>query len=393
MVAAERKLTDTLPRASIRQILDVVRSIAAEGRASFDEVRVTLVRSAARKAPASLDAKWTTARDILAELQRLGYVVGDGIPRQKAEVSRLRLSVFEITDTGQKLAQKYKDSPSYALDEFFQVWLRQHAYFRAFIARLLQSPIYVPDITSLKELGGYRVGQESPESVATRVADSCTQRLTTVGTSGDKPHVLTQTILDRFAALATEVVLASLDAKALVDAIQDRVVIPAFLAAEGLQFDGVTFQHLVKASQEFFVASWTSSHPDFAGRVIFSTCDVEPAPSVGDDSQQGYHLSHHGRSYAAALFESALTAAYERLARSSSAYVSAYALRALVCVELRIQPLVFSACLEHLMRDHPEASGLAIYTEIPFEPPPKSEPYVEVGKSHSRVGRLKISAS
>jgi hypothetical protein len=169
-------------------------------------------------------------------------------------------------------------------------------------------------------------------------------------------------------------------------------VVPSLLAAEALPFDPVTLQHLIKASQDFFLASWTSSHPDFGGRVVFSTCDVDPVP-VADASAQTYAVAHHGKTYAWPHFEKAVHSAYRKLADAGRrSYVSAYELRALVCVELRIQPPVFAACLEQLLQmRRPKAP--AIYIEIPFQPPPKGEPYVEIGKNRTRVGRLKIAAS
>jgi hypothetical protein len=390
MVAADKKLTDTLPRASIQQILAVLRLIAGSSKTTFEDVRLALIRLSARRAPASQDAKWTTARDVVGELQRLGYLVETAFPRQKNVLNRLRHAAIAATDEGRKLADFYDKNRSHAFDEFLRVWLRQHRYFRAFLARLLQSPLYVPDITSIKDLNGRRFGKESIEVVARRVAEVCSARLDAVSVSDDIRNNFSEGVLDRFDVAASELSLTALDAKALVDAIEDRVVVPALLAAEGLPFDPVTFQHLVKASQDFFVASWTSSHPDFPGRIVFSTCDVNPAPHIDDVTQQQYGIIHHGKSYAAGEFEAALDQGYQRLAGGARSYVDAYQLRAVVCVRLGIQPAVFAACLEQLLQNR-RPSLPAIYTEIPFEPPPKGEPYVEVG--NNRVGRLKFAAS
>jgi hypothetical protein len=392
MIPVERKLTDTLPRASIQQLLGSLRLIAGSNTTTFDDVRLALVRSSARRAPASPDAKWTTARDVIAELQRSGYVAEAVIPRQKSVLSRLRQSVLAATDDGRKLADLYDNNRSQAFDELLRVWLRQHLYFRAFLARLLQRPLYVPDITSIKELNGRRISQEPIDALAIRIADVCRGRLDGVGVSDDIQSIFSKGVQDRFTVAASELSLATLDAKALVDAIEDRVVVPSLLACEGLPFDPVTFQHLVKASQDFFAASWTSSHPDFSGRVVFATCDVDPVPRVEDGTNQQYGIIHHGKSYASGDFEAALDQAYQRIAGGARSYVSAYELRAVVCVRLGIQPAVFGTCLEHLLQNR-QPSLPAIYTEIPFEPPPKGEPYVEIGNNRVRVGRLKFAAS
>jgi hypothetical protein len=390
MVAVEKRLTDTLPRASIQQVLGMLQVIASSNKTTFEDVRLALIRFSGRRAPASHDAKWTTARDVIGELQRLGYLAETAFPRQKEVLNRLRHSVIAATDEGRKLADFYGKNRSHAFDELLRVWLQQHRYFRAFLARLLQRPLYVPDITSIKDLNGRRVGKDPIDVVARRVAEVCSARLDAVGVSDDIRNSFSQGALDRFGVVASELSLTSLDAKALVDAIEDRVVVPALLAAEGLPFDPVTFQHLVKASQDFFAASWTSSHPDFPGRIVFSTCDVNPVPRVDDVAHQQYGIIHHGKSYAAEDFEAALDQGYQRLAEGARSYVNAYQLRAVVCVSLCIQPAVFAACLEQVLQNR-QPSLPAIYTEIPFEPPPKGEPYVEIGSN--RVGRLKFATS
>lgn len=129
MVAAS-VITDTLPCASVQQILGVLRFIARSKTATFEQIRAAIVRFAARRSPASADAKWTTARDVLAELQRLGYVAGGPIPRQKNVLARLRESFFEVTPEGLKMATSYESGPSRAFDELLQVWLRHHPTLR-----------------------------------------------------------------------------------------------------------------------------------------------------------------------------------------------------------------------------------------------------------------------
>jgi hypothetical protein len=391
MVAASAN-TDTLPRASVQQILGALRFIARSKTATFEQVRAAIVRFAARRSPASADAKWTTARDVLAELQRLGYVSGGPIPRQKNVLARFRESLFEVTPEGLKMATSYESGPSQAFDELLHVWLRYHSYFRAFIGRVSTGPLHIPDITSVKDVNGHSIEKASSEVMAAKVAEKCSSRLRSAGVASEIRNAFTKEVLDRFAALVSEVSLASLDAKALVDAVEDRVVVPSLLTAEALPFDPVTLQHLIKASQDFFLASWTSSHPDFAGRIVFSTCDLDPSPRA-DAAAPTYAIVHHGKTYAWPLFENAVDLGYKKLAEGDRrSYVSAYELRALICVQLRIQPAVFAACLEQLLQTR-RPKEAAIYTEIPFEPPPKGEPYVEIGKNRTRVGRLKIAAS
>src|SRR5205823_2759475 len=88
------------------------------------------------------------------------------------------------------------------------------------------------------------------------------------------------------------------------------------------------------------------------------------------------------------LFTPALLTAYHRLATATGSYVDAYAVRALVCVELGIQPDVFAVRLKQLI-ELGQSSELLVYTELPFSSTPPGESYIEIGRS--RIGRLKVS--
>src|SRR5207302_5332561 len=138
LVDCDTKVTDTLPRASVAQILGALRLIANSPKTRFEDVRLFLVRASTRRAPASADAKWTTARDVIGELQRLGFVVGVAIPRQKKDLIRFRQSVIDVTGDGAKLADNYGNNRGHAFNELLGRWLQYHPYFRSFLGRLLQ---------------------------------------------------------------------------------------------------------------------------------------------------------------------------------------------------------------------------------------------------------------
>ena len=98
----------------------------------------------------------------------------------------------------------------------------------------------------------------------------------------------------------------------------------------------------------------------------------------------------HGTGFAAPRFSDVIRAAYNRAAPRAGAYADAYAVRALVCIKLQIQPKVFALCLGDLIETGP-ASGLTVYTELPSAPPPPGEEYVEIGRN--RIGLLKLTSS
>jgi len=374
------RVTDSIPRVGIDQMLDVVATLNSKGKSTFDDVRQRLHGRSARRAPASREAMWTVARDVLSDLQRLGFAVVGVLPRKRSEVDRLRESPCDLTESGRALANLFAQGRGRAFDHLLVAWTNEHPYFRLFMNRLLSGPLHIPDITTVRQVGSPAAGTP----LAERIISSCSARLAATGYPDAKRERFAAAVHDRVAQLETRSSLGDLDAKKWIDAVEDLIVIPAFLCAEALPFDAVTFQHLIRVSQDFLSAGWTSSYPGFEGRVVFATCEFQPA--LGDDAR-AVGVVHHGRTYAARGFKEALRTGHQRLAGRQGTYVDAYALRALACIQLGIQPVVFAHCLEDVIRAG-DASGLLIFTELPFAPPPPGEAYVEV--SSRRVGLIKV---
>jgi hypothetical protein len=383
----EPQLTDTIPRVQIAQLLGVVAVLAASGgKGTFGSVRAHLLKESTRKAPVTQEAMWTIARDVLSELNRLGYANVGPLPRKRSEVLRLASTPCELTAEGHALGENYRTQRPRAYDELLNVWMAQHPYFSQFMNRVLAAPLFVPDITSIKQISTDR-GEIDISRLPELVLKSCEDRLTRSNFHPDKVPTFRRAVEDRFVALYEKNHIDQLDAKALVDVIQDSIVLPALLLTEQLPFDAVTFQHLLRASQDFLTASWTTSHPKFAGRAVFSTCSLE-----NNDGSAASGLSrvvHHGVSFADKYFSEELIAAYSQLAADTPSYVNAYALRAIVCLKLRIQPQVFERCLASRIAIK-DVAGMKIFTELPFSPPPPGEDYVKTG--FDRIGLIKLSS-
>src|SRR5271168_2465183 len=98
--------TDTIPRASIDQILGGLRFLAKEdGRTTFDAVRVHFLAASRRRAPNTATAMWTVARDVLTELEKLKLATVGVLPRKLSDVQRLRETPCEISEAGFEMAQ------------------------------------------------------------------------------------------------------------------------------------------------------------------------------------------------------------------------------------------------------------------------------------------------
>jgi hypothetical protein len=385
MSGADSKITDTIPRASVVQILGTLGHLASVEKSDFDSVRRFLYTLSGRRTPASQTALWTVARDVLTELQRLGFAKTGTLPRRRPDIDRIRESPCEITPAGTDLAHVHAEKSGQAYDTLLLAWLNSHPYFRELISHILASRLYVPDVTSVVQVGDSRAVHE----LGSHVLRNCLDRLAKVDFAPSKVAMFEQAVRRRMTDIVRHLASPELDSKKLVDLVQDSVVIPSFLEAEQLAFDPVTFQHLLKIVGEFYAAAATTSHPQFDGRVVFSTCDFTPNPA-NDAVSAIISVQHHGTAFAQARFATALAAAYAQVAGASGGYADAYVLRAIVCVNLCIQPPVFASCLKDLISAG-DAGNPVIYTELPFTPPPQGETYIEVGGR--RIGRLKIKTN
>src|SRR5580704_1906753 len=136
--ALPTRVTDSIPRAAIEQILQVT-GVLSDGMGTFDNVRQLLHRRSSRKAPASREAMWTVARDALSDLQKLGYATVGLLPRKRSEVDRLRETPCKLTESGFALARLFgeKQWRARAFDELLVAWMNDHPYFQLFTQRLV----------------------------------------------------------------------------------------------------------------------------------------------------------------------------------------------------------------------------------------------------------------
>lgn len=384
-VNPQGKATDTIPRASIQQLATGLQVIATKGgRSTYEAVRLSLLAAGKRRAPSTATALWTVARDVLSEIARLRLGTVGPLPRKLSDFPRLRDTPCELSPEGHDLAGLFREKAGQAYDTLLLRWLNDHPYFRAVVARLERGPLYVPDVTNLGQLGIDGSKTRDVGMMGAQLVANCKARLEKSDWPVSKVERFIQGVERRLREQGETLAAPGTEAKRAIDLVQDSVVIPAFLEAESLPFDAVTFAQILKAGQEFLCAAWTSAHPRFSGRIVFGTCDFDAALS---DGSSPIRVVHHGASYAAPRFPEALRGAYAEATGASGGYASAYVIRAMVCLELRIPFAVFARCLETTIAAGADA-GMTLYTELPFEPPPQGESHIEVGKR--RVGRLKV---
>jgi hypothetical protein len=382
---AGQHVTDTIPRARLRQILDALAAVSMMGGCTFDEVRGFLSR---RSKTTSLTpfAMATVARDVLSDLNRLQLVHIGPIPRKRSELEQRKHAKCEITDDGAKLAELYRATPGQAFDRLLLSWINEHPYFRLFILRVMQSPLFIPTVTSVKQFDRKLLANSNSSEIIQQIAANCVNRLIRASTPAAKISAFKEFFQEKMNELWHHR-LSELDAKTLIDAIENRAVLPALLKAENLPFDAVTFERLLWAARDFLCAASISSHPDFSGNVVFATSCFKPDLLANPDAP-AVSVTHRGYTFTRETFQERFTEAYRSVAGQSRAFIDIYALRAIVCLSLKIQPKVFNKCLESLANDSAR-SHQTIFFELPFKPPPKGELYVQVG--NQRIGQVNIS--
>ena len=110
---------------------------------------------------------WTVARDVLIELQKLGLVEAGVLPRTQSLAERHADTPCRVTDAGRALADVCKENQGRALDRLLVAWVNLHPYFRAFVTRLHKEPLYIPDVTSVKQIGAEAGSDQFAERIAT----------------------------------------------------------------------------------------------------------------------------------------------------------------------------------------------------------------------------------
>ena len=118
---------------------------------------------------------------------------------------------------------------------------------------------------------------------------------------------------------------------------------------------------------------------------MFPTCEFQPALT---DENEVTQIIHHGKGFAEPLFAKVVQEAYDYVAPQPGAYADAYAVRAVVCNEIRVQPKVFARCLSELIEAGP-ASRLGHLYRTPVRSTSSREDYIEVGRN--RIGLLKLT--
>src|SRR5207244_12050461 len=104
-----------------------------------------------------------------------------------------------------------------AYDALLILWLQEHPYFRRFVVRLLESPLYVPDVTNIGQLGLESVKGTAVPAISETLVRNCMARLKAVGWGDDELSSLRSCMQRRAKAIIHECVEGAVDRTSMFD--------------------------------------------------------------------------------------------------------------------------------------------------------------------------------
>ena len=334
---------------------------------------------------------WSTARDTVSELRRLGLIEGGPLPRDHRKYQDMSGNKLSLTSGGKCLIERFYSDKADAYDQLFSLMFQEHLYLRNFVKIVTKNQILAPVLTSVKEHISSRY------SSTTILADDISNgRLDTenlisslasrIGRELEKYEK--NQILQNFDILVAESQVSS-----SVDDLSDfakkfliklnEIVIPGIFQSNGLGFDYRTHRTLWTLGQEFLVWWATTSHPAYDGLLIFPTAAIQ----VSDDGNSIKKIVFDsGLENIDKDFLSKLYSAYHSLQKLKNlSYVAAWELRSVFCYENRCQPSIFNKLFDKYYTGSKE---FRLHLEIQRSKP-RNEESLLAGKR--KIGTVRVT--
>jgi len=344
--------TDSIPRTTLSDLFLALRVVVKESPTTLELLRQHFCVD--RKCRTRGDLLWSTAAYNAQELQRLGLLNVTSIPKAKKAYEQLKERPIVATELGLRLSDRLKENRAEAYDQLFSAMFAAHPYLRAFVRLIRERDLFVPVVTSLKDLSPkYGSAGSLVEDVSRNSLDLesffriLRMRLNRVERelSDEEQTEIGQRIDVLLAGIAPA---ANSDeptefAKKFLSKLNDYVL-PVLFNKEGLTFDFRTHQILWAFGQEWKLWQSTSDHPDYDGRIIFRTATI--ALSATEDRVEAL-VFDSGLAKTRENFLGKLYEAYLKVQRrTKDTYILAWQLRAVFCLDNRCQESVFSRLME-----------------------------------------------
>ncbi len=315
---------------------------------------------------------WTSTKDALEELMRLDWIEKAPLPSVRHRVEVYRQTHYVLTQAGKEWAQT--KNAGEARDFLGKALIRQHPYFRQYLAKLATGPLFVPEFTETD------IGPNSDPDALDYVAlaSEATKRVTAspVGINGFTSPIrerVEEYVRRRFSKRQPK------NRKALLDAVQDAVL-SGVLRAEGLGADPTSFVAISSWSRELFL-SGSSRYVAGAhgGWLHWAAADIT-------DSGNTINYVRRGLAKVADDVVATLRAAANELKTPGTEMVQVYALRGTVAFRCGTANEIVDRVLEELItKKRPSPYEIWPSAGALFDPPASERPLSIGGRKYHLV--------
>ena len=272
------KQSDTIPRVThltqFESVMDGLdESLTFDGlRTRLCQVATDLARLNGGREPSGHPdyRMWSPTKDALEELMRLGWVAKEPLPSARHRVDVYRQKQFLLTDEGREWVRI--TNAGQAREFLGQALIKQHTYFREYLARLATGPIFIPEFNETDIESRATPDSLDYDSLASDVADRVHE--SPAGKNRLVPNIsgnlLQHYVLRRFSKRQPK------NRKALLDAMQDAVS-SRVLRSEDLHADPASFVILSSWSRELFITGTSRYVRGAAGGWLhWAAADITP---------------------------------------------------------------------------------------------------------------------
>lgn len=380
---------DSIVRITARDLFISLMLFKKNHDSTIENVRLRLCTD--RKKRRKGTYLWSTARDTVSELRRLGLIEGGPLPRDHRQYQDMSGNKLSVTSGGKSLIERFYSDQADAYDHLFSLMFQEHLYLRNFAKIVTKNQILAPVLTSVKEHISSRY------SSTTILADDISNgRLDTENLIGSlasrlgrelEQYEKNQILQNLDILVAESQVSSSVDdpsdfAKKFLIKLNE-IVIPGIFQSNGLGFDYRTHRTLWTLGQEFLVWWATTSHPAYDGSLIFPTAAIQ----VSDDGNSINKIVFaSGLENTDKDFLSKLYSAYHLLQKLKNlSYVAAWELRSVFCYENRCQPSVFNKLFD---KYYTGSKKFRLHLEIQRSKP-RNEKSLLAGKR--KIGTVRVT--
>src|SRR5882762_11154356 len=123
--------TDSIPRTTLLDLFTTLRVVAKDSPTTLEILRQHFCVE--RKRRTAGDLLWSTAAYNAQELNRLGLLEADTIPKNKRTFEQLKERRVTTTARGLDLFNLFKEDRAKAYDELFKLMYASYPYLRSFV--------------------------------------------------------------------------------------------------------------------------------------------------------------------------------------------------------------------------------------------------------------------